>query len=150
LYPNSTITININVLSQDGALLAACINAATLALIDAGIPASDYLVACTAGCSVGISRGPTHQPRSSATASLADEVDDTLIDLSGQEEQELPYLTIATLGATDKVTVCMLENRMNANRLEEVVNVAITGCKWIRAILDGVVRAQGEKMLEAG
>lgn len=150
LYPNSVISININVLSQDGALLAACINAATLALIDAGIPTSDYLVACTAGCSVGISRGPQHQPRGTGLASLVDDVDDTLIDLSGQEEQELPHLTVATLGASEKVSVCMLENRMNANRLEEVVNIAIAGCKRIRDILDRVVRAQAEKIFEEG
>ena len=49
LYPRSTITISLHVLSQDGSLLAACLNAATLALIDAGIPMSDYVVACTSG-----------------------------------------------------------------------------------------------------
>mgnify|MGYP001575218090 FL=1 len=47
LYPHSTIAISIQVLAQDGALLAACLNAATLALIDAGVPMPDYLCAVT-------------------------------------------------------------------------------------------------------
>jgi exosome complex component RRP41 len=42
LYPHSTITISLHILSQDGSLLASLINASTLALIDAGIPMKDY------------------------------------------------------------------------------------------------------------
>ena len=49
LFPRSSVYIALHVLSQDGSLLAACLNAATLALIDAGIPMSDYVAACTAG-----------------------------------------------------------------------------------------------------
>ena len=41
LYPHSTISISLHVLADDGALLAALINASTLALIDAGIPMTD-------------------------------------------------------------------------------------------------------------
>ncbi len=41
LYPRSTIALSLHVLAQDGALLAACLNAATLALVYAGIPAAD-------------------------------------------------------------------------------------------------------------
>jgi exosome complex component RRP41 len=44
LFPHSTVTISLHVLSQDGSLLAACLNAATLALVDAGVPMSDYVV----------------------------------------------------------------------------------------------------------
>ena len=36
------------VLSADGGNYCACVNAATLALIDAGIPLRDYVTACTA------------------------------------------------------------------------------------------------------
>ena len=38
LYPRSQIDIYVHVLQQDGSLLAACINATTLALITAGVP----------------------------------------------------------------------------------------------------------------
>ena len=57
LYPHSTISIVLHVLSQDGALLAACLNAATLALIDAGVPMKDYIAAC--GCEPNSTHYPT-------------------------------------------------------------------------------------------
>jgi ribonuclease PH len=38
----------VEVLQADGGNYCACVNAATLALIDAGIPLKDYVTACTA------------------------------------------------------------------------------------------------------
>lgn len=49
LQPRSQIVISLYILAQDGGMLQACINAASLALIDAGIPMYDYVCACTAG-----------------------------------------------------------------------------------------------------
>ena len=48
LYPRSQIDIFVEVLQADGGNYCACVNAATLALIDAGIPLVDYVSACTA------------------------------------------------------------------------------------------------------
>lgn len=134
LYPHSTITLNLHVLSQDGSLLAACINASTLALIDAGIPMTDYISACTAG--------------STASYASNDQEADPLLDLNGLEEQELPFLTIATLGAEDKVSVLMMETRVQIQRLEAMVAVGVDGCKQIRGTLDAVVRAHGNSLLQ--
>jgi exosome complex component RRP41 len=134
LYPHSTISISLHILSQDGSLLAGCLNATTLALIDAGIPMSDYVVSCTAG--------------STSSYSSNDEKADPLLDLNGLEEQELPFLTVATLGETDKVCVLVMETRVQAGRLEGMLAVGVDGCKQVRRILDGVVRRQGKKVLE--
>ena len=134
LYPRSTIAIALHVLAQDGALLAACVNAATLALIDAGIPTSDFLVACTAG--------------STAAHAVDEERADPLLDLSGSEELELPFLTVATLGGSDRVGVLVMESRVQVARIEGMLAVAVDGCKQVRAILDDVVRRHGRKMLE--
>jgi exosome complex component RRP41 len=111
---------------------------------------SDYLVSCTAGSTVNSTSRVQQQPRTHGHATLAEDVEDPLLDLNGLEEQELPFLTVATLGASDKVSVCMLETRMNASKLEEMLAVGIDGCRKIREILDGVVRAHGRKMLEEG
>ena len=46
LYPNSVIDVFVQVLQSDGGELAAAVNAATLALIDAGVAMSDYVVGC--------------------------------------------------------------------------------------------------------
>ena len=135
LYPHSTITISLHVLAQDGSLLAACLNAATLALIDAGIPMSDYIVACTSG--------------STSSYSSNDESADPLLDLNGMEEQELPFLTVGTLGAGEKVSVLVMETRVQIGRLEGMLAVGVDGCKQVREILDQVVRRQGKKILES-
>lgn len=49
LHPRSKIEISIVVLADDGGRLCVAINAATLALIDAGIAVRDFVCACSAG-----------------------------------------------------------------------------------------------------
>lgn len=138
LYPRSTITLTLSILSQDGSLLAACLNAATLALIDAGIPMSDYIVACTSGSI------PSYAGNNSDEKTA-----DPLLDLNGQEELELPWLTVGTLGAGERVSVCVMETKVRVERLEGMLAVGVDGCKQVREILDRVVKRQGRKALES-
>ena len=49
LAPRSQIDIYLQVIQADGGTRCACINAACLAVIDAGIPMKDFVVACAAG-----------------------------------------------------------------------------------------------------
>jgi exosome complex component RRP41 len=134
LYPHSTILISIHILSSDGSLLAASLNAATLALIDAGVPMKDYVVACTSGLTppARIGEGDTSDP---------------LLDLNGMEEVELPFLTVGTVGAGERVCVCVMESRVRVERVEGMLAVGVDGCKQVREILDGVVRAQGRRVV---
>ncbi|KAI1454685.1 ribosomal protein S5 domain 2-like protein [Annulohypoxylon moriforme] len=136
LFPRSTISLSLHVLSQDGSLLACLINAATLALIDAGVPMEDYLVACSAG--------------STSSHAANDEQADPIMDLNTQEEQELPFLTVGTLGGTDKVAVLVCESRVQVSRLEGMMVTAADGCRNIREYLDRVVKAKGRKMIAEG
>lgn len=64
------------------------------------------------------------------------------------EEQELPFLTVATMGSSDSVSVLVMETKVQVGRLEGMLAVGVDGCKQVRAILDGVARARGAKMLE--
>lgn len=48
LYPRSEINIFIQVIQSDGGEAVAAINAATLAVIDAGLAMRDYVAACNA------------------------------------------------------------------------------------------------------
>jgi exosome complex component RRP41 len=114
---------------------------------------SDYLTSCTAGLtsSTSSSQAPRPQAAIPGLNSLGDEdVDDPLLDLNGLEEQELPFLTVATLGDGEKVVVCVLETRVQMAKLEEMLAVGVSGCKRVRGILDEVVRAQGKRMVEGG
>ncbi|KAF3799072.1 Exosome complex component SKI6 [Colletotrichum gloeosporioides] len=136
LFPHSSISISLHVLSQDGSLLAALLNASTLALIDAGIPMTDYIAACTAG--------------STSTYAAADDGADPLLDLNTQEEQELPYLTVGTLGLTDRVAVLVCESRVQVSRLEGMLAVGVDGCKQVRQFMDRVVKEKGRQMVQEG
>lgn len=49
LSGSSDIDLFIQIIQTDGGMLTCAINAACLALVDAGIPMSDYVVACSAG-----------------------------------------------------------------------------------------------------
>jgi exosome complex component RRP41 len=49
LYPRSQIDIFVEVLQSDGGNYCASVNAATLALIDAGIPMKDFVCAIKTG-----------------------------------------------------------------------------------------------------
>ena len=52
LFPRSQFDINIHAIQEDGGVLPAAINATTLALVDAGVPLHDMLVACVSGTCV--------------------------------------------------------------------------------------------------
>src|SRR5690606_12656541 len=126
--------INLHVLSQDGSVLAACVNAATLALIDAGIPILDYMCACSAG--------------SAASFASGEEQADPILDLNHVEEGDLPGLTLATLGDSDKIGLLQMETKVKLERLEEMLAVGIDGCRTIRSILDSVVRKHGKAIIQ--
>ncbi|PQE20463.1 exosome complex exonuclease RRP41 protein [Rutstroemia sp. NJR-2017a BBW] len=109
---------NLHILSLDGSLLSALINASTLALIDAGIPMPSYICACTAG--------------STSSYSSNDEKADPLLDLNMGEETELPFLTVATTGEGDGdgVVCLVMETRVQAGRLEGMLAVGVDGWKY--------------------
>ncbi|KAJ5986203.1 3' exoribonuclease family domain 1-domain-containing protein [Penicillium sp. IBT 35674x] len=143
LYPHSTISIHVSVLSSDGSVLAAAINACTLALVDAGIPMPGLLCGCTAGMSGSAStpKDPRH-----------DELD-PLLDLSLPEEQELPLMTIATTTVVpggennmddddEETTVALMtmDSKLHSTYTETMLAVGIDGCNQIRELLEGVIK----------
>jgi exosome complex component RRP41 len=146
LYPRSTISITLHVLSLDGALLVACLNAASLALVDAGVPMPSILAAVTSGHITS-----TEDTSSSSSSSSSDPV----LDLSNAEEQELPFLSLATVaampGEDDKVSVLVMESRIQVEqgggKLDGMLALGVDGCKRVRKVLEDVVRGHGAKIL---
>lgn len=122
LYPRSQIDIFVEVLQADGGNYCACVNAATLALIDAGIPLVDYVTACTASL-------------------VTDTVDTPLVDVSNMESiTGSPELTVAVHPRSGQIVLLEMSHRFHLDHLDKVVEVAVNGCKDIYSILDGVVR----------
>lgn len=121
LYPRSQIDIFCEILQSDGGNLAACINASTLALIDAGVPLRDYVAAVTCG-------GPGETP---------------LVDLNYSEEVsgQAANLTVALLPRTDETVLMELSSRVHLAHMDKLVDSALAGCKDVRMILDETVRS---------
>merc|ERR1712227_241799 len=102
LYPRSQIDMFVEVLQADGGNYCACVNAATLALIDAGTP---------------------------------------LVDVSNLESMTgSPELTVALHPRSGQIVLLEMSHRFHLDHLDAVTEVALTGCRDIYAILDGVVR----------
>jgi len=118
LYPRSQIDIYIEVLQSDGGNYCASVNAATLALIDAGIPLKDYVTACTAGY-------------------IHDRV---LVDVNNQESGGGSELTMAILPKSEEIVLLEMAQRFHVDHLPKVMEAALDGCKQINEILEKVVR----------
>lgn len=120
LYPKSQIDVYIEVLQADGGNFCASVNAATLALIDAGIYLKEYVCACTA---------------SLANGSVP------LMDVSHLEEASGgPTLTVAALPFAGKIVFMEMSQRFHLDHFPKVMETALQGCKEIQKILDEAVR----------
>lgn len=119
LYPRSQIDIFVEVLQADGGNYCACVNAATLALVDAGIPLKDYVTACTASMML----------------------DTPLVDISNLEATTGgPELTLAAHPRSGQIVLMEMSHRFHIDHLPEVLDVALEGCKDIYTILDKAVK----------
>lgn len=107
------------VLQSDGGNYCASVNAATLAVIDAGIAMRDYVCACAASF-----------------------IEDTpVLDINYLEESSgSPELIVATLPKSDQIVFLEMNARVHEDHLSKVLDAAMKGCKDIYAILDRSVR----------
>jgi len=69
---------------------------------------------------------------------------------------ELPYLTVATVGAgssedeeeADEVVVCVMESKVQVGRLEGMLAVGVSGCRQVREVLDLAVKERGAGLVK--
>ena len=114
LYPRSRIQIVVSILADDGGRLPAAINAATLAVLDAGIPMKDFVCACAAG----------------------GDADQLLVDLNRREEgtpsSQTVNLPCAMLPQRGTIVLAQCEARLpNWESMERVLEAAMEGCKAV-------------------
>ena len=119
LYPRTEIHVSVEVLHADGGILAASINAVTLALIDAGISVRDYVIASTAGLV---------------------EQDTFLTDLNTSEENSMcPILTIAIMPRNERISLTQMEAKIPLSTFESMLKTATAGCHEVATELRNVV-----------
>jgi len=107
LYPRSAVDIFVEILQADAGTRAAGINAASVALADAGIPMRCLVSACAVG-----------------------KVDDTLVlDLNKDEDNygqaDLP-IAMTQFG---EISLCQMDGHMTEDEFGTAVDMAIEGCK---------------------
>ncbi|CAG2121512.1 unnamed protein product, partial [Medioppia subpectinata] len=115
LFPHSQIDIFVEVLQSDGSNYSACVNAATLAIIHAGIPIKDVVCACS--------------------ASMVN--DHSLVDVNYLEESvgSGPIMTIALLPKSKQILSMESSGRMHATAVPQVMDSAMTGCQEILQVM---------------
>jgi exosome complex component RRP41 len=109
-YPRASIDVYIEVLEADGGTRCASINAAAVALVDAGIPMKDLVAACAVG-----------------------KIDNKLIvDLGDYEDKKgQSDMPVAYMPKLDKVTLLQMDGIMTADENEQALNLAIEGCRKV-------------------
>lgn len=120
LYPKSQIDVCVEILEEDGSHFCTTLNACVLALIDAGIPISEYAIGCT--------------------ASIVKEM--PMVDINNLEEtQGGPVLSLVIFPISGQIIHMQMSQRFHVDHLGNVIKVAKKGCKDIYNILDASVRA---------
>jgi len=143
LFPKSRFEIVVCILADDGGRLCAAVNAATLALMDAGIPMKDFVCACSAGYhELGGGSGGND-------ASMA------LVDLNRREEssqggQPAVNLPCAMMPQRGTIVLAQCEARLpNFEAMERVLEAAMTGCQAIFEIMQAAVKERAATQLAA-
>jgi exosome complex component RRP41 len=109
-FPKAGIYLFINIIEADAGTRTAGINAASLALADAGIPMRDLVTAAAAG-KVG---------------------NDYFLDLEGKEEDETKCdLPIAYMHNEKKITLMQMDGDISPKDAKGVIDAAIKGCEII-------------------
>lgn len=110
LYPRSVIDVFIEVLQADAGTRTAGINAAAVALADAGVPMRDLVTSVAVG-----------------------KADDTIIlDLTKEEDQlGTTDMPIAIVPRKKVITLLQMDGRFTKEEFKQAVNLAFQGCEKI-------------------
>ena len=112
-YPRSMVDIYIEVIEAEGGTRCAGITAASVALVDAGIPMKDIVVGCAAG-------------------KVNDEI---ILDLSEVEDKEgQADVPIAMMPRTGEITLLQSDGDLSQEEFEEAINLAMEGCRKVNEI----------------
>jgi len=112
-YPRTAIEVYVEILQSDGGSRCAAINAASVALADAGINMRDLITACAAG---------------KADGKVILDIDD-VEDKTG--EADMP---IAILPNLDTITLFQLDGCLSEEEFKQALDMATNGCKKLYEI----------------
>lgn len=112
-FPRTVVDVFIEILQADGGSRCAALDAASVALVDAGIPMRDMVSACAAG-------------------KVADKI---VLDVNDEEDKEgqadMPVAYMPNLG---KITLMQLDGILTPDEYKRCLETAIGGCKQVYEI----------------
>ncbi len=109
-YPRSVIDVYVEIIQADGGTRCASVNAAAVALVDAGIPMKDLVAACAAGKMDG----------------------HIVLDLGDYEDKKGEAdVPLAYMPKLEEVTLLQMDGILTTEETIEAVELAIEGCKQV-------------------
>lgn len=127
LYPNSAIQVHLEVLSDDGSVVTALLNAASCALVSAGVPVRDLLCSCS--------------------STLLQE--HYLVDINEQERRGAgPELSVAILPSTGRIALLTLDVQVDADKFQRLLDEATKGARKIHEELKKVLSERAKELLQ--
>lgn len=109
-FPKTAIDVHIEVLQADASTRCAGINAAVLALADAGVPMRDLVASCSAGKIGGR----------------------IVLDIAGKEDTEGELdLPVAYYLKKKHITLLQMDGITDSKEVKEIIKLAIKGCEKI-------------------
>ena len=129
-FPKAVVDVFIEVIQADGGTRCAAINAASLALADAGIPMKSLIPAVAVGKADG----------------------KLLVDLGDEEDKygqgDVPMAIIPT---TDEITLLQQDGMFTKEELQEAMQMGINACKYLHELQkEALRRAYVKKTYENG
>lgn len=118
-FPRTQIDIYCLVIEEDGSTLSACINSASFALCDAGIPMKGVVSSITCGIVDGV----------------------VISDVNSREETDMvPRVTLATLSGRDECVLIELQNRVHTDHMPVLLSSAKDTCSSVYECMHVAIR----------
>lgn len=110
-FPNTTIDVFVEVLDSNAGTRAAALTAASVALVDAGVPMKDIVASCGVGKAGG----------------------EIMVDLDKDEEDapDAVDIPIAILPRSEEITLMQMDGRLTRDELKKVTKAGIESCKKV-------------------
>lgn len=122
-FPKTAIDVHIEVLQADASTRCVGINAAALALADAGVPMRDLVASCSAG-------------------KVEDHV---ILDVSGKEDTEGDLdLPVAYYPHAKQLTLLQMDGLAPKDEVKKIIRLALRGCEAVYAAQKEALRKKYE------
>jgi exosome complex component RRP41 len=118
-FPRTALDVYLEVLQADGGTRCAALDAASVAIADAGIPMRDLVCACAAGKAA----------------------DTIILDVNNEEDQagqaDMPIGYMPNLG---KITLLQLDGVLTTDEYKKCIELGLEGCKQVYEIQKNALR----------